>query len=94
MRANCPQLVSRPVQVPALTTLRTTGGGQGGAEPPRAQGRAFQLTVEEVRAEPDAAAGMSPFCYLVVIMEYCISASLVRMIHGIVFIRPFARFIV
>ena len=55
------------MQVPAPTTLRTTGGGQGGAEPPRAQGRAFQLTAEEVRAEPDATAGMFPFFYLVIL---------------------------
>ena len=58
MRTNCPQLVARLVQAPAPATLRITGRGQGGAEPLRAQGRAFQLTVEEVRSEPDAAASM------------------------------------
>ena len=52
------QLAAGPVQAPASATLRITGGGQGGAEPPRAQGRAFQLVAEEVRAVPDAAAGM------------------------------------
>ena len=36
MRANCPQLTAGPVQAPAPTTLRITGGGQGGAELPRA----------------------------------------------------------
>ena len=61
MRANCRQLAARPVQAPAPATLRITGGGHGGAQPPRAQGRAFQLTEEEVRAEADAAAGMFPF---------------------------------
>ena len=63
---NCPQLVARPMQAPTPTNLRITGGGQGGAELPRAQGRAFQLTTEEVRADPDAAAGMFPSCYLVI----------------------------
>ena len=58
LRVNCPQLTAGPVQAPAPATLRITGGGQGGAEPPRAQGRAFQLAAEEVRAVPDAAAGM------------------------------------
>ena len=60
MRANCPQLVGRSVQAPAPATLRITGGGQGGAEPPRAQGRAFQLIAEEVRAEPNSATGTFP----------------------------------
>ena len=58
MRANCRQLAARPVQAPAPATLRITGGGQGGVEPSRAQGRAYQLAAEEVRAVPDAAAGM------------------------------------
>ena len=58
MRVNCPRLAAGPVQAPALATLRITGGGQGGAEPPRAQGRAFQLAAEEVGAVSDAAAGM------------------------------------
>ena len=60
MRANCPQLTAEPVQAPAPATLRITGGGQGGAEPPRAQGHAFQLIAEEVRAVPDAVMGMFP----------------------------------
>ena len=60
LRVNCPQLTAGPVQVPAPATLRITGGGQGGAEPPRAQGRASHLTAKEVRAVSDAAAGMFP----------------------------------
>ena len=58
LRVNCPQLAAGPVQAPSPATLRITGGGQDGAEPPRAQGRAFQLIAEEVRAVSDAAAGM------------------------------------
>ena len=58
LRVNCPQLAAGPVQAPLPSTLRITGGRQGGAEPPRAQGRAFQLIAEEVRAVPDATAGM------------------------------------
>ena len=58
LRVNCPQLAAGPVQAPAPATLRITGGGQGGAEPPRAQGHAFQLAAEEVEAVPDATAGM------------------------------------
>ena len=73
MRANCPQLVAGPVQAPAQTTLRITGGGQSGAEPPRAQGRAFQLMAEEVRAEPDSAAGMFSFhcCLVICLFMWC-----------------------
>ena len=48
------------LSIDAPATLRITGGGQGGAEPSRAQGRAFQLIAEEVRAEPDTAASMFP----------------------------------
>ena len=67
LRANCPQLVARPVQASAPTHLWITGGDQGGAEPPRTQGRAFQLIAEEVRAKPDAIAGMFSFhCCLVI----------------------------
>ena len=58
MRVNCPQLAAGSGQAPAPGTLRITGGGQGGAEPLRAQGRAFQLTAEEVRAVSEAVAGM------------------------------------
>lgn len=36
MRVNCPQLSAGPVQAPAPATLRISGGGQDGAEPPRA----------------------------------------------------------
>ena len=61
LRVNYPQLSAGPVQAPAPATLRIAGGGQGGAEPPRAQGRAFRLIAEEVRAKPDVAAGMFPF---------------------------------
>ena len=60
LRVNCPQLAAGPMQAPAPATLRIMGGGQGGAEPPRAQGRAFQLTTEEVREVLDASAGMFP----------------------------------
>ena len=58
LRVNYPQLVARSVQAPAPATLRIIGGGQDGAEPPRAQGCAYQLAAEEVIAVPDAAAGM------------------------------------
>ena len=34
-------------------------------EAPRARGRAFQLTAEEVRAAPDVVAGMLSFMYLI-----------------------------
>ena len=60
LRVNCPQLSAGPVQALAPATLRITGGSQGVAEPPRAQGRAFQLIAEEVRAEPVTTAGMFP----------------------------------
>ena len=58
LRVNCLQLAAGPVHAPAPAPLRITGGGQGGAEPPRAQGRVFQLVAEEVRAVPEIAAGM------------------------------------
>ena len=36
LKVNCPQIAAGSVQAPAPATLRITGGGQGGAEPPRA----------------------------------------------------------
>ena len=41
-----------------ITEQLLTGGGQSGAELPRAQGHVFQLVAEEVRAVPETAAGM------------------------------------
>ncbi|CAH1445284.1 unnamed protein product [Lactuca virosa] len=58
LKANCPLLAAKPAQAPAPTTLRITDGRPVRAEPPKAQGRAFQLTAEEARAAPDVVAGM------------------------------------
>ena len=68
MKANCPLLAAKPMQAASPATLRNTDGIPVRAEPPKAQGRAFQLTAEEARAVPDVVAGMflssSRFLYL------------------------------
>ena len=68
MRANCPLLTAKSVQAATPATLRITDGRSDKKEPPKAQGRAFQLTAEEARAAPDVVAGMflssSRFIYL------------------------------
>ena len=46
-------------------TLRITDGSQGRAEPPKARGRAFQLTAEEAKTTPDVVAGMFLSFYLI-----------------------------
>ncbi|CAH1431740.1 unnamed protein product [Lactuca virosa] len=58
VKTNCPQLAVRPAQTPAPATLRIPDGRLVKAEPPKAQGRAFQLTAEEAREAPDVIAGM------------------------------------
>ena len=70
------------MQAPTPTTLRITGGGQGGAEPPRAQGHTFKLTAEEVRVEPDTVASMVSFRCCLVILLFC----------GVVFYSSFCVF--
>ncbi|XP_023761115.1 uncharacterized protein LOC111909549 [Lactuca sativa] len=57
LKANCPQLASRAVQVPPSAVFHITNGWQGKAEASRARGRAFQLIVEEAHAAPDLVAG-------------------------------------
>ena len=68
MRANYPLLAAQPVQAAAPATLRITDGRPVRTEPPKAQGRAFQLTAEEARAAPNVVAGTflssSRFIYL------------------------------
>ena len=58
LKAGCPQLTQGSTQAPTPATLRITDGRLGKAEASRAHGRAFQLTVEQVRASPDVVAGM------------------------------------
>ena len=52
-KAECPQLLQG-----SAPTARATETRPVKAEAPRARGRAFQLTAEEVRAAPDVVAGM------------------------------------
>ena len=59
-KAECPQL-----RQGATPTTRTTETRPAKVEAPRARGRAFQLTAEEVRAAPDVVAGMLSFMYLI-----------------------------
>ncbi|XP_023763558.1 uncharacterized protein LOC111912039 [Lactuca sativa] len=58
-KANGPLLAAKPAQVPAPATLRITDGRPVKAEPPKAQGCAFQLTTEEAKAAPDVGASRS-----------------------------------
>ena len=62
--AECPQLTQRPVHASAPAALHTTDIRLAKAETPRANGRAFLLTTEEVRAAPDVVAGTYfPYSY-------------------------------
>ena len=66
-KAECPQLQGSSQGAPqgsAPTAIRATESRPVKAEAPRAPGRAFQLTTEEVRAAPDVVAGMYSFVYL------------------------------
>ena len=65
MKANSPLLATKPVQAPALATLRIIDRVQGRAEPTSARGRAFQLMAEEARTAPDVVAGMFSIPYLI-----------------------------
>ena len=62
-KAECPQLRGAP-QGSAPAAIRATESRPMKTEAPRARGRAFQLTAEEVRAAPDVVAGTFPFMYL------------------------------
>ena len=70
MKAQCPLLAARLTPAPVSSTMRIADGHQARAEPPRARGRAFQLTIEEARAVPDVVIGMFPFSIMLVILCY------------------------
>ena len=74
VKVNYPLLAVIPVQAPSPTTLRITDGRQGRAEPPRARGTAFQLTIEEPRVELDVVTSMFSFIILLgyFIIRLCI----------------------
>ena len=52
VKVNSLLLTAKPAQVPVPAIMRITDGRQGKVEPPRAQGRAFQITVEEASKSP------------------------------------------
>ncbi|XP_052622528.1 uncharacterized protein LOC111921122 [Lactuca sativa] len=67
-KAECPQLTQRLAQASAPTALRVTDGRPWKAEALSARGRAFQLTVEEVRATHDVVAVKFIYCFKVFIV--------------------------
>ena len=68
MKTNCPQLATRPAQAPMSATLRITDGSLDRAEPPKARGRAFQVTAEEAKTTSDMVTGMFLSLILLVII--------------------------
>ena len=72
MKDQCPLLDAKPTQAPTPATLRITDGSQVRAPPPRAQGRAFQLTTEEAMVAPDVVAGMFLSLILLIIFVVCL----------------------
>ena len=58
MEAQCPLLAAKLAQAPAPATLRIANGRPVKAEPPKAQGHAFQLTAKEARATLNVVTGM------------------------------------
>ena len=72
MKTNCPQLAAKPAQGSAPATVRIGDGRPVKMEPPKAQGRAFQLTAEEAKEAPDVVAGMILFSILVNVFVLCL----------------------
>ena len=72
MKTNCPQLAAKPAQGPVPATMRIRDGRPVKVEPPRAQGRAFQLTAEEAKATPDVVAGTFLFSVSVIVFVICL----------------------
>ena len=70
-KAECPQLRGAS-QGSAPAAARVTESRPVKAETPRARGRAFQLTAEEVRAAPDVVAGMFLSCIYFDIEMLCL----------------------
>ena len=73
MKANCLLLAAKPAQVPAPITLRISNGRPVKAEPPKAHGRAFQLTAEEERVAADVVAGMFLSLSHLLYLLFCLS---------------------
>ena len=69
-KAECPYLTHGSTQASAPATLHVTDSRSGKAEPPRARGRAVQLTAEEVRAAPDVIAGTYLHIYVILRFVY------------------------
>ena len=66
-KAECPLLrgsAQGASQGTAPAAIRASDSRSVKTETPKARGRAFQLTAEEVRAAPDVVAGMYSFVYL------------------------------
>ena len=77
MKAQFPLLAAKLTQASTPTTLRIADGRPVKAEPPKAQGRAFQLMAEEARAAPDVVIGMFLFCTSFIIFVLCLAVVLV-----------------
>ena len=73
LKANYPLLAAKPAQAPTPATLRIIDGRQGRAEPPRAQGCAFQLTIKKARVTLDVVDGMFLSLILLIIYVLCLS---------------------
>ena len=72
VKTNCPQLAAKPAQGSAPATVRIGDGRPVKMEPPKAQGRAFQLTAEEAKAAPDVVASMFLFSISVIVVVLCL----------------------
>ena len=57
-------------------------------EPPKAQGRAFQLTAEEAKSAPDVVAGMFLFSVSVIVFVLCLLiVPVIRYVFSVFFAR-------
>ena len=88
MKTNCPHLAAKPAQGSAPAAGRIGDGRPVKVEPPKAQGRAFQLTVEEAKSAPDVVAGTFLFSVAVIVFMICL---LVVPLIRYVFSEFFAR---
>ena len=70
-KAECLQLTQRSAQTPGPVTLHVTNGRPEKADTPRARGRAFQLTAEEVLATLEVVVVMYLFIHVVIMIRLC-----------------------
>ena len=71
-KAEFPQLIQGSAQAPAPAALHVTDGQSGKVKVPRARGRDFPLTAEDVRAAHDIVVGIYLIISVVIMNHLCL----------------------